>query len=356
MAENTLQHSAKGTHWDKHGYLYITPSGRYVYPSDVKNGSVKYGDNSYYQVTGKNGKTINTVAARNSVPIKNSSSSTSGSKSSSTSSTASKPKVGANGRTEHFTPEMAKALGEKDTKEKKTGSSKKSGSKKGTGSKSKKGSSSKSKTKAKETKESKSLGLTEEDLDNMEINTEATNRDEVIKNLALRVIRGDFGDGTERQNRLGKFYGEIQKRVNEMIKERNVVKHSDEDTLVHWGIKRRSGRYRYGSGGRPYQHEDGSHSPRRTTQKQRAGMSNEELQSYIDRNRKEVELHDLERRNMSEGQKFAEDVVKSVGRKVITTAASGALLYAGKVAATKLLNDPELGEYIARGGPKKDKK
>ena len=123
----------------------------------------------------------------------------------------------------------------------------------------------------------------------------------MINSLALKVIRGDFGNGQERKDKLGQFYREIQTRVNELIKtmsprkakavrssnrtskstsktssksvkygsaeyekqkkgttinNRKTFKHSDEDEfLMHWGVKKRSGRYEYGSGDRPYQHD-----------------------------------------------------------------------------------------------------
>lgn len=39
-----------------------------------------------------------------------------------------------------------------------------------------------------------------------------------IENLAMEVIRGNFGNGQERKDLLGENYVEIQKRVNELIK------------------------------------------------------------------------------------------------------------------------------------------
>lgn len=38
-----------------------------------------------------------------------------------------------------------------------------------------------------------------------------------IDEMARRVIRGEFGNGAERQKRLGKSYKEIQKRVNDVL-------------------------------------------------------------------------------------------------------------------------------------------
>lgn len=163
------------------------------------------------------------------------------------------------------------------TDEKKSG---KSGGKKGGGSKKK--SSSKSKeavTAATASDEAQALGLTDEDISIIEnnIDASATDRDTVIQNLALRVLKGDFGNGPERRKKLGKYYNDIQKRVNELMKElknskSEDVKHSAiemvtlkgvmgiksgaTDYLMHVGNKN-SGRYRRGSGDRPWQHESG---------------------------------------------------------------------------------------------------
>lgn len=40
-----------------------------------------------------------------------------------------------------------------------------------------------------------------------------------VENLAKEVIRGNFGNGQERKDLLGENYEEIQKRVNELMKD-----------------------------------------------------------------------------------------------------------------------------------------
>ena len=39
-----------------------------------------------------------------------------------------------------------------------------------------------------------------------------------IEELAKAVIRGEYGNGQERKNRLGNLYNEVQARVNEILR------------------------------------------------------------------------------------------------------------------------------------------
>lgn len=58
-----------------------------------------------------------------------------------------------------------------------------------------------------------------EDGDNMkkeELTGEVLSGKEIIDILAKRVIRGDYGNGTDRKNKLGELYSIVQKRVNEL--------------------------------------------------------------------------------------------------------------------------------------------
>ena len=524
--KNHLEHTAEGTKWGKHKYLYITPSGRYVYPEDVAKGKTQQqfrsrqindqiksahsnATSSKMELTPGSelkkraearaaAKTSGVVAGsksvasnaanRNTVTIKSEEKKTE---------TATSTLTEDKGKYKNMSEETKAWLEKEAAKgEKKEGETKKGSGKKG-GSGKKKGSSSSSKKSAStKTQEANQMGLSDDDLKNMEINTEATNRDEVLKNIALRVIRGDYGNGADRKAKLGNYYDEVQKRVNELIKSgqinregqssqqtsqkaepkasssstkeykredykkgdkdfddknysdknrlgntdffsykrddgkyvileedmkwvvdekpsskmiknleamdeyidarkkngtwegknaakewdqlasiainggdltkkaeaekakvknKKTVKHWDLEEglfLKHWGKKRRSGRYKFGSGDRPYQHE-ARH--RNSTFRDRRSMSNEDLDVAITRARKEVELYRAERDNRSQGQRFVEDVITSIGKDVLRTAGKGALLWAGKKFASEVLNDNELGEFIARGGPKKEK-
>lgn len=480
--KNHLEHTAAGTKWGKHKYLYITPSGRYVYPEDVQNGksaqqfrSRQMNDqiksahsnatSSKMELTpgselkkraearaaaktsgvAAGSKSVASNAAnRNTVTIKSEEKKT---ESATSTSTEDKGKYKNMSEETKAWLEKEAAKGEKKEGETKKGSGKKGGSgkKKGSSSSSKKSASSK-------TQEANKMGLSDDDLKNMEVNTDATNRDEVLKNIALRVIRGDYGNGADRKAKLGNYYDEVQKRVNELTKSGeinregpssqnkasssstdskkkeqkvektetqkrnaeeiriakelsdvtgmknsatlNLIKMYNQDSkskkfkeelsdlaegdekqkqrmlrilgymkhenleeglfLKHWGIKRRSGRYKFGSGDRPYQHESG-HTRKNSTFRSRRSMSNEDLDAAIIRARKEVELYRAERDNRSQGQRFVEDVLTSIGKDVLRTAGKGALLWAGKNYATKVLKNEELGDFIARGGPKKEK-
>ena len=58
-----------------------------------------------------------------------------------------------------------------------------------------------------------------EEGDNMkkeELTGEVLSGKEIIDILAKRVIRGDYGNGSDRKNKLGELYSIVQKRVNEL--------------------------------------------------------------------------------------------------------------------------------------------
>ncbi len=44
-----------------------------------------------------------------------------------------------------------------------------------------------------------------------------TNREIMVDELAKEVIKGTFGNGTEREKRLGALYLPVQARVNEFL-------------------------------------------------------------------------------------------------------------------------------------------
>lgn len=55
---------------------------------------------------------------------------------------------------------------------------------------------------------------------------------------------------------------------------------------------------------------------KKTSRKERGKMSEEELASRIKRLEKETKLKDLEKKNMDDGEEYAKDILRSVGKKV----------------------------------------
>lgn len=566
--KNHLEHTASGTKWGKHKYLYITPSGRYVYPEDVRNGqsagqfrSRQINDqirSAHVNGTAKTPEDIRRQqindqiksahqggTSRNPENMRKAKalSDMSGMKLSSTHKLNRLAKeYGTNSK--EF-KEHLKTLSEGDDEQAKKMLDVINGNKAAKTS----GTAAGSKVVSTKTEESKKMGLSDDDLKNMKINTKATNRDEVLRNIALRAIRGDYGNGEDRKAKLGNYYDEVQKRVNEIVKEgseikkeepqqnnsskpatkskssnekgstsskkeykmeeykkgdkdfddenyekatrlgntdfhtfkrddgkyvileedmkwvvdekpsskmiknleafedyaqraqknnvrygskdwermaseaingrdftnvdtgknkttkafqdqtrkyrtndqirsahqgatkekqgvlytrknngkytgkRTKVKHYDltegSNYLMHWGKKRRSGRYRFGSGDRPYQHESNKRYMRKNSSfSDRRSMTDEELVAAIKRAKNEVDLYRAERDNRSQGQRFVEDVLTSVGKSVIIGAATGGLKYAGKKFVESALGDQELANAMFGnngGGKKKNK-
>ena len=55
-----------------------------------------------------------------------------------------------------------------------------------------------------------------DDMKKEELTGEVLSGKEIIDILARRVIKGDYGNGNERKNKLGDLYSVVQKRVNEL--------------------------------------------------------------------------------------------------------------------------------------------
>lgn len=135
--------------------------------------------------------------------------------------------------------------------------------------------------------------------------------------------------------------------------------------LLHYGIKGMKW------GVRRYQNKDGTltakgkarydgngnaktdSKPSTSTQKSRSRMSDEELGKRIQRLEKETRLKDLEKKNIDSGKEYARDILKDVGKRVITTAATGAILYGTKALVSHEFNLRDLANAVFYGGAKK---
>lgn len=91
----------------------------------------------------------------------------------------------------------------------------------------------------------------------------------------------------------------------------------------------------------------------RSNDRNRRIMSDKDLDSTIRRLEKEKRLHDLTKSEVNEGREYANSIIKDVGRKVFTTVAAGAILYAGKAYVSKKFDIGEFGNAIFYGGAKK---
>ena len=92
---------------------------------------------------------------------------------------------------------------------------------------------------------------------------------------------------------------------------------------------------------------------KRTDSKNRGTLTNAQLKKKIERLQLEKQLHELTNQEVNSGRAYAQNILKNVGSKVLTTVASGAILYAGKAAVSGSFDTKEFANAIFNGGPKK---
>ena len=125
---------------------------------------------------------------------------------------------------------------------------------------------------------------------------------------------------------------------------------------MKWGVRRYQPYSKGHSGGR----EVGDAAKRkaaikekRNDSKNRGNLSDEQLKQKISRLQMEKQLKDLTDSEVNSGRKFAQQILKDTGKRVLTTALSGAALYAGKAIVTGSFDAKDLGNAIFYGGAKK---
>lgn len=122
------------------------------------------------------------------------------------------------------------------------------------------------------------------------------------------------------------------------------------ENIEHTGVKRRSGRYPWGSGEHPFQREKSpphqaarnsaksknTKPPKDPVKMKRAeliksknlhSMSPEDLQSMIDRLKKEKELKNLVESDIAPGRKIIKEVLADVGKQTAKDVLSGSVKY-----------------------------
>lgn len=138
----------------------------------------------------------------------------------------------------------------------------------------------------------------------------------------------------------------------------------DNNVLVHYGVRGQKW------GIRRFQNKDGSltsagkkrysddakdeKTEKVSSKKDRGRMTDAELSRRIARLEKETKLKDLEAKNRDNGEAYAKEILKDIGKRVIVTAATGAILYGGKVLVDHgSFNVGDLADAVFRGGAKK---
>lgn len=129
-----------------------------------------------------------------------------------------------------------------------------------------------------------------------------------------------------------------------------------EHELYHYGIKRRSGRYPYGSGERPYQGEPTMQKSSWLVKKQRANdikrvrtLSDGELRKKIDRLKLEQELKNLTTKDLSPAKKEVTKVLATTAKSTFTVVSANLMPYmTTRLLQGKAPSAQDFGNYLAQ--------
>ena len=142
---------------------------------------------------------------------------------------------------------------------------------------------------------------------------------------------------------------------------------SNSDELYHWGIKgMKWGVRRYqnpdgtltAAGKQRYSGGDASGTSETTktakTTKNPKKMSTEQLQDEVRKKQLRNQLKQLDRNERQSeieraGQSMVSRALRNAGEQALTTAARGAMLYAGSKAVENILKNPDLAKAVATG-------
>lgn len=116
---------------------------------------------------------------------------------------------------------------------------------------------------------------------------------------------------------------------------------------MKWGVRRTPQQLARARGKTDSERDIEKKQEMETASKNRRILSDEELKSRVERIKLEKQLKELTAENISPGKKFVSDVLSQSGKKAVTTIATGAMIYATKVALTKKFDAAEAAKYMA---------
>ena len=124
---------------------------------------------------------------------------------------------------------------------------------------------------------------------------------------------------------------------------------------MKWGVRRTPEQLRHKNPRRTIEktQDEQKKAEMRRASKNRRLLSTEEIRNRIERIKLERQLKDLTDEELTPGRKFVKDIMSSTGKKVVSTVATGATLYAVKAAIDRKINANELASAVFNGGPKK---